>query len=254
MMNTLPVAATVVAVAAAARSTWSPCGLSMLSSINPLAERAKRHHYSSTASFFVLGSVGGGATLGALMAAAAMVVRWSHLSSAGLAAAGGLLALVAAAGDAGLLGIRFPILRRQLNERWLDQYRGWVYGLGFGWQIGVGYATYVMTAGVMLMTALGVLTGSWRVALGVGVLFGLLRGSAVLITSSATSAVALRSVLEWFDRVNERSRRIVACVETAVAIGLTFSLQPALAISVGVTAVVGILVVTRLRWSTTSTS
>jgi len=34
-----------VAISAAARSTWSPCGLSMLSSLTPLAERGRGHRY-----------------------------------------------------------------------------------------------------------------------------------------------------------------------------------------------------------------
>ncbi len=36
---------TLVAVAAAVRSTWSPCGLSMLSTITPMSEQAKDHSY-----------------------------------------------------------------------------------------------------------------------------------------------------------------------------------------------------------------
>jgi hypothetical protein len=47
----------VVAVAAAIRSTWSPCGLSMLSTITPIAERGRNHRYYSTATWFVLGAV-----------------------------------------------------------------------------------------------------------------------------------------------------------------------------------------------------
>ena len=45
--------ASVVAVAAAVRSTWSPCGLSMLSTITPFGERAKGHSYRATAAWFV---------------------------------------------------------------------------------------------------------------------------------------------------------------------------------------------------------
>ena len=39
-----------------------------------------------------------------------------------------------------------PGPRRQVNERWLDQYRGWVYGLGYGAQLGVGVSTVVTSA------------------------------------------------------------------------------------------------------------
>ena len=43
-----------------------------------------------------------------------------------------------------------PFLCRQVNEAWLSKYRPWVYGGGFGWQIGAGVTTYVMTAAVPL--------------------------------------------------------------------------------------------------------
>ena len=49
-----------------------------------------------------------------------------------------VLALVAAAVDGGVFGFRPPFFRRQVNEDWLPRYRGWLYGVGFGWQVGVG--------------------------------------------------------------------------------------------------------------------
>ena len=45
------------------------------------------------------------------------------------------LAGVVAAGlwlDLGILGLRLPTTRRQVNEDWLGRYRGWVVGVGFG--------------------------------------------------------------------------------------------------------------------------
>ena len=45
-----------------------------------------------------------------------------------------------------LLPGRMPGPRRQVNERWLDEYRGWVYGLGFGAQLGLGVSTVVSSA------------------------------------------------------------------------------------------------------------
>ena len=64
MTALLIVLASVVAVAAAIRSTWSPCGLSMLSTITPIGERGRNHRYASTAAWFILGATLGGATLG----------------------------------------------------------------------------------------------------------------------------------------------------------------------------------------------
>ena len=114
-----------VALAAAVRSTWSPCGLSMLSTITPLSERAKGHSYRSTAAWFVLGAAVGGRTLGAAMA---LLALGSPAPSTSRPAAIGAAAFGAAAGrppppTPGSGGVRLPIHRRQVNERWLDQYR-----------------------------------------------------------------------------------------------------------------------------------
>jgi len=53
---------------------------------------------------------------------------------------------------------------RQVNDEWLARFRPWVYGAGFGWQIGVGFATYIMTGGLYLMVVLAALTGDPVVA------------------------------------------------------------------------------------------
>src|ERR1700738_5121783 len=91
--------AVIVGLAAAARSTWSPCGLSMLSTITPVSERAKGNHYRSTAAWVVLGPTVGGATRGVMMAPLAGGVRSLGLSSttAGVLALGA--ALLAATSD-----------------------------------------------------------------------------------------------------------------------------------------------------------
>ena len=151
--------AAIVAVAAAIRSTWSPCGLSMLSTITPMAERSRGRRWGLTATWFVLGAVLGGATLGLLAVLGAVVVGAVGLSSTVALGVAAVLALVAAGMDLGI-GTEMPHHRRQVDEVWLDQYRSWVYGLGFGWQIGSGLSTYIMTAAVYLTIALAALTGS----------------------------------------------------------------------------------------------
>src|SRR4051794_33369808 len=109
----------------------------MLASITPLGERARGSRFWLTAVFFVGASLVAGAALGALLGAVGSLV-WAG-------AAGGLrVAILAGALVAGLvldlLG-RLPGPRRQVNEEWLREYRGWVYGAGFGGQLGVGVAT-----------------------------------------------------------------------------------------------------------------
>ena len=100
----VPIVASGVAVAAAVRSTWSPCGLSMLSTITPFGERAKGHSYRATAGWFVVGATVGGATLGTVMAAlaAGRPGRPPGADDAGAVALAA--ALVAAVSDTGMAG------------------------------------------------------------------------------------------------------------------------------------------------------
>src|SRR5947208_3102440 len=53
-----------LAAVAAIRGMWSPCGLSMLSTLNPVSERARGHRFWATACWYVLGAVVGGTLLG----------------------------------------------------------------------------------------------------------------------------------------------------------------------------------------------
>jgi hypothetical protein len=237
----LIVAAAALAVLAAARSTWSPCGLSMLATVTPLAERARGHRYRTTAAWFIAGGLAGGATLGLGMAGLADAVRAvgpGVLTVATLAAAASILA---AASDAPRGGFHLPVHQRQVNERWLDQFRPWVYGAGFGWQIGTGLATYIKTAALYLMIVLGALTGRPATALAIGALFGLVRGLAVLLGRGITSAAALAAFHRRFTELGPVVLGIVLAAELASAIAFAafVSLWAALALVFALVLVVG---------------
>lgn len=192
MSTVLLLGAVLVAVSAAARSTWSPCGLSMLSTITPMTERARGHRFGVTSVWFLVGALTGGAMLGAVGAAGALALDAADLPVRTAIVAAAVLSILAGAVDAGSLGIRPPFFRRQVDDAWLRQYRPWVYGVGFGWQIGVGVTTYVMTAGVVLTVFLAALTASPLAAVVLGVLFGGVRGSAVYLAAGATDPAGLR--------------------------------------------------------------
>jgi MFS family permease len=214
----LIVAAAIVAVAGAARSTWSPCGVSMLATVTPLAEHGRGHRYRSTAAWFIAGGTLGGATLGLVMAAFALGVRAASASTVALAIVACAAAILAAASDTRLGGFRLPFHSRQVNERWLDQFRPWVYGAGFGWQIGAGLVTYIKTAALYLMIVLAALTASPAVALAVGALFGLTRGLAVLLGRGITSPTALAAFHRRFTDAGPVVLAVVVACELAVAV------------------------------------
>lgn len=217
-MSALLVAlAAATGVVAAARSTWSPCGLSMLSTITPMGERARRYTYGGTAAWFVVGAILGGATLGlgaAVLALGIDALGAEPTTFVGIAA---VLAAVAAASDAQLGGFRLPGHRRQVNEVWLDRYRSWVYGAGFGWQIGVGLATFIVTAAVYLMILLAAFTGDPAVAFVVGIGFGFLRGLAVLLSRGATTPQLLQALHRRFDALSGPSRVATIAAQLVIA-------------------------------------
>src|SRR3954469_3151917 len=134
----------------------------MLGSITPLGERGHFRRWSATVGWYFAGSILGGALIGGLLGAVGVGLR-SGLASLGLElsgtavlAVGAVLSVLGVAFDLRVGGLRLPTIKRQVNEDWLVRYRGWVVGVGFGFQLGLGVVTIVTTATlyVALTTAL----------------------------------------------------------------------------------------------------
>jgi MFS family permease len=242
------VLALVVAAVAAARGMWSPCGLSMLSTLNPMSERARGHRPWVTAVWYVLGAVAGGALLGGAAALLALAVDVPQDWRFGAAC---VLAVLCVLSDAGV-GVRLPDHPRQVNETWLARYRRWIYAAGFGLQIGAGFATYIMTAAVYLTAALAVLSGPAG-ALLVGLTFGLARGLGVMVTAGVSSPERLRALLSRVDVLAAPSLAAVCAVEAAVAVACAYvagGLLAAAPVAVALLALVAApLAYRHLRWS-----
>jgi MFS family permease len=220
-----------VAITAAARGIWSPCGLSMVSAINPFSEKARGNRYWLTVTWFVAGSIVGGAVLGGLAAVGA--VLWQVLAGQAVTALvpqtaltevtvltavfAAACCLIALASDNPVFAFRLPNHPRQVNERWLGRYRRWVYAAGFGFQIGSGFSTYIMTAAVYLTAVLGALSGSPMFALLVGLVFGMVRGLAMLLSGRAKDPAALRDLHRRLDLLAPLSVRTVMLVEALAA-------------------------------------
>ena len=231
--------ALLVGVTAAVRSTWSPCGLSMLSTITPFGERAKGHRYGATATWFIAGAAIGGLALGALAAGFAALVSVAGVTSGLVGAVAIVATSTALVSDTGLAGFRVPAHYRQVNERWLDAYRPWVYGAGFGFQIGCGVATYITTAAVYLVVVLAGLSGRPLAALGVGLVFGLVRGAAVTLTCRTTTPTALLAFHQRFAALRPWADRGVVASLVVTTVALASAVEPTVALScVGAVAVV----------------
>lgn len=234
----------VIALAAAVRSTWSPCGLSMLSQISPMAEAGRGRKFGRTASWFIAGAVLGGLTLGCGIAAGSAAFAATGVSTASATAILIGAALVCGAVDSRVFGFAPPFVCRQVNQDWLLTYRSWVYGGGFGWQIGAGLTTYVMTAAVPLMIIVGVLGADPWIALALGAAFGLVRGLAVLLGTRLRTPAALTEFHRRFDALAEPVRQVVIGVQLAVAVVAAWIVAPAV-VATGVT-IAGIAL---LSWS-----
>ncbi len=123
-------------------------------------------------------------------------------------------------------GFHLPFHSRQVNERWLDRFRPWVYGAGFGWQIGTGLVTYIKTAALYLMIVLAALTASPSTALAIGALFGLVRGLAVLLGRGITSTAALAAFHRRFTAAGPVVLSFVVACELVTAVAFAAVLSP----------------------------
>ena len=162
----------------------------MLSSITPLGERGRNNRFVVVATCFAVGSVLGGITTGAAAGLLGRVMVPSAPVADGVVIVA--LALAGAALDARVLGSRLPTITRQVDERWLQKYRGWVYGLGFGFQLGAGLATIVSSAAVYLMVVAAVLTRSVAAGAAIGAVFGTVRGLSILLARRVATYDELR--------------------------------------------------------------
>ncbi len=197
----------------------------MLSSITPLGERGRGNRWGTTVAWFVAGSALGGAVLGAVLGLAGEGL--AHLLSDG----GRLVVLVVLAAAAAAIDTArrpgwLPGWRRQVDERWMDQYRPWVYGFGWGAQLGAGVLTIATSASTYLVLAVAVLIGSLPAGVALAATFGLVRGLTLLTGRRLTSPAALRS----FHQRMQQHRRLAASAVVAadVAVALTAAAAVAL--------------------------
>jgi hypothetical protein len=171
----------------------------MLASITPLGERGRQSRWGVTVTAFLLGATVAGAAAGAALG------RLGGL--AGLTSNTRLAVLLVALAWATLLDLLprpIPGPRRQVDERWLDEYRGWVYGIGYGSQLGLAVSTVVSSAAtyVALIAAfLSASPGAGAVVLGC---FGAVRGLTPLAAAGVRSQRELldfhRTLARWRGR------------------------------------------------------
>jgi hypothetical protein len=187
----------------------------MLSSIHPLGERARGNRWWLTVIAYLVASTASGLLAGMVLGLTGRVVGIlvGHGATTPLLLTAVACLVGALMDGGGAKAPRLPGVRRQVNEDWLNRYRGWVYGAGFGLQLGLGVVTIVTTAAIYLTGMLAVATGwlapGWSAALAggaaVGAAFGLARALPLL----------LRARTNQPDRLRQAHRRLVAHDQTA---------------------------------------
>ena len=181
----------------------------MLASITPLGERSRRSRWGITVAAFVIGSAMAGAATGTV--AGALGVPIGTILPASIRAAA-LVAFIALGVllDLRVLGVSLPSVHRQVNEQWLNRYRGWVYGVGFGAQLGTGVMTVVSTSAVYSMLASAALSASPAWGALIGASFGLMRGLTILPAWRVRSPGDLVAIDGWLRRWERRASAVSA--------------------------------------------
>jgi hypothetical protein len=185
----------------------------MLGSITPLGERGRERVWGRTVVALIAGGTLGGALIGGVAGGLGQVI----VTSFDISQEPRVWALAAALAVACVMDVvgAIPTPQRQVNEDWLNMYRDWVYGLGFGVQLGSGLATIVTTASVFALIAAAALTGSVGAGALLGAVFGLLRTAMVLLGMRVRTFEASAALALTIDRL-ERPIKIVTPVALAV--------------------------------------
>jgi hypothetical protein len=171
----------------------------MLSSITPLGQRGRGGSWLRTVIAFWVGAVAAGVVI-----FGSLGLVGSALDVGSLNPWYSLTILITAA----LLdwrGVRPPGLHRQVDEDWLGRYRDWVVGLGFGAQLGSGFATIIPSFGTwaLYLIALGAGVPA-AVAIGFG--FGVGRSLLLLSTRRVRSPSVLAATMRAFSGAEGRVR------------------------------------------------
>jgi hypothetical protein len=235
-----------LAIVAALRGVWSPCGLSMLSTITPLAEHARGHSYRFVVCWFIAGATLGGAALGASLCLLAVVGGLADVGASARLVVVASVACLGAAADAQLGGIRLPVRPRQVNAKWVESRRQWAYASGFGFQLGTSVGTYVMTNATYVVLVMSVFLLAPSLALLIGVAYGVSRGLTILVGSRVTSPQDLLRVHRTLDRFATPSLAVAILAQLGVVIACAVALRApvarAAAVLVGLALCIGVII------------
>jgi MFS family permease len=194
----------------------------LLASITPLGERGRNSRFGVTYAAYATGCLIGGGALGLVLGAAGVAIHSNAIPyRLDIWVA---IAVLGAAADLRLIrGLRVPTHRRQVPERWLYTYRGWVYGLGFGVQLGAAFVTIMNSSLVYIMAAAAVLSGTLRDALVIGLAFGSARALALLPAARIRTTNQLMRMTHSLYTLDNRARHVTVGASLTLALVIVAS-------------------------------
>lgn len=195
----------------------------MLSSISPLGERARASSWRATTTAYLIASTLAGTAFGGLLGALGGALGDRGRRVAALALAVALAGLLVTE----LLG-RLPSWQRQVDVGWIGRYRGWVTGLGYGAQLGLGVVTIITSTTTYAALALALLGGSAGRGAAVGLTFGLVRALPSVLMRQVDTPAGLRRVFEGLEVWRTPADRVarVATTGVIVMLGVTAASTP----------------------------
>lgn len=189
----------------------------MLSSISPVGEASRRQRWTVTVTAYLVASALGGTLIGGLLGGIGGLLgagSWGAWSLVVL----GVAALGGAAIDATQPAVALPSWRRQVDEGWLMTYRGWVYGAGYGFQLGAAVVTIVTSAITYAALLAALLTGHVVLGALVGFTFGSVRAVPLLLMGGIRTPHALQELHRRLDAAT--GTVTVAGIAAQAAVGL----------------------------------
>jgi sulfite exporter TauE/SafE len=105
-----------------------------------------------------------------------------------------------------------------VNEDWLTTYRGWVYGAGFGFQLGLGWSTIITTSLVYSTFMVAALTASPALGAVIGLVFGVARAMPILSASRIQNPRQLASFHRTMEKWAPKARTTGIAAQAVVAV------------------------------------
>lgn len=155
--------------------------------------------FSRTAVAYVVGSVLSAVLVGAMLGGIGALLPDKVRASAPVLGGLAVLLVVGLVLDVRSGGHGVPSWRRQVDREWIGRYRGWVTGLGFGLQLGLGFVTIITSTTTYAVLAAEVLTGRWWAGAVIGLTFGLVRALPLVLVRSVDTPQQLHEVFARLD-------------------------------------------------------